>query len=72
MQVCGDIMGLRSWEFTQGPLSGHHAQLSISFNGICIFIYGKLNPIYFFRFYIFDRLILEEYVSQVERGPYLF
>jgi hypothetical protein len=34
MQVCGDIMGPRSWEFFQGPLMRHQTWLLISFNGI--------------------------------------
>jgi hypothetical protein len=49
MQVCGDIMGFKWWEFTQGPLARHHVQLPILFNCICIFIYGKLHPVYIFR-----------------------
>jgi len=35
MQVCGDIMGSRSWESIQGLLVGCHARLLIFFNGIC-------------------------------------
>ncbi len=66
-----------------GPLAWHRARLSISFAGICFF-YGGLCPIYFFRswalvalylsskFCVFDRLVLEEYVFQVEGGPHLF
>jgi hypothetical protein len=34
LQVCGDNMGLGSWEFIQGPLVGCQALLLISFNGI--------------------------------------
>jgi len=34
MQICGDIMGLRSSEFIKGPLMGCQAQLLIFFYGI--------------------------------------
>jgi len=34
MKVCGDIMGLRSWEFIQGLLMGCHVRLPISFGGV--------------------------------------
>jgi hypothetical protein len=83
MQVCGDIMGLRSWESIWGPLAKHHAQLMISFGGTCFLIYGGLCPIFFSkelglmvpylcsRFCIFDIHVLEEYVLQVEGGLHL-
>jgi len=48
MQVCGDIMGPKSWEFFQGLLVMHQAQLPIFFGGIGL-LYGRLCPIYFFR-----------------------
>jgi hypothetical protein len=49
MQVCGDIMGLGSWEFFQDPLVRHQAQLPISFGGIGIFSMEDLCPICFFK-----------------------
>jgi len=49
MQVCGDIMGLGSWESFQGPLTRPQARLLISFGGINIFLYGELCPICFFK-----------------------
>jgi len=60
------------------------AQLLISFGGIGLLFMKDYAPSAFqrnwplvvpylcSRFCIFDRLILEEYVSQVERGPHLF
>ncbi len=79
MYVCGDIMGPRSWEIFQGPLARHHAQLLISFGGISFLSMENCAPSTFFRelnflvapylcfkFHIFNRPILEEYVSQVE------
>jgi hypothetical protein len=68
-------MGLGSWESFQSPLTRHHAQLSISFGGICFLFMEDYAPFAFlgnwvlvvpylcFRFCIFDRPILEEYVS---------
>ncbi len=47
MLVCGDIMGPRSWEFIQDPLVRCQVWLSISFGGICPFIYGGLCPFAF-------------------------
>jgi hypothetical protein len=83
MQVCEDIMGPRSWESFQGPLTRRQARLSMSFSGISLFSLEDCAPSIFFRswalmapylcsrFHIFDRPILEEYVSQVEGGPHL-
>jgi hypothetical protein len=34
MQVCGNIMGPRSWESFQGPLARCQVRLLISFSGI--------------------------------------
>ncbi len=83
MQVCGDIMGLGSWESFQGPLARRHARLPISFGGISLFSMEDCAPSAFLRnwalvvsylcskFRIFDRPILEEYVFQVEGGSHL-
>jgi hypothetical protein len=49
MQVCGDIMGLGSWESIQGPLVGHQVQLSISFGGISFIFMEDCAPFYFFK-----------------------
>jgi hypothetical protein len=48
MQVCGDNMGLGSWESIQGLLMGCEARLPMSFGGIGL-LYGGLCPIYFYR-----------------------
>jgi hypothetical protein len=75
MQVCGDIMGPRSWEFFQGPLTRHQTQLLISFGGIGLIFMEDCVPSIFLgswalvalylcsKFHIFYRLVLEEYVS---------
>jgi hypothetical protein len=75
MQVCGDIMGPRSWESFRGPLTRRSAQLSISFGGISLLFMEDCAPSVFlgswvlmfpylcYKFYIFDRPVLEEYVS---------
>ncbi len=84
MQVCGDIMGLGLWESFQGPLMRCQVWLLIFFNGIgllsiedcapCVFLgnWALVAPYLCFKFYIFDRLVLEEYVFQVKGGPHLF
>ncbi len=73
MQICGDIMGLGSWEFIQGPLTGCWAQLPIYFGGISFLSMEDCAPFTFLgswvlvapylcsMFHIFDRPILEEY-----------
>ncbi len=78
MKVCGDIMGIKSWESFQGPLIRHHAQLLISFSGICLLFMEDYAPSVFLkswvlvvpylcsRFHIFNGPVLEEYVFQVE------
>jgi hypothetical protein len=83
MYVCGDIMGPRLWEIFQGLLARHHAQLLISFGGLGFFSMEDCAPFVFlgswilvapylcFKFHIFNRLVLEEYVSQVEGGSHL-
>jgi hypothetical protein len=75
MWICGDIMGLRSWESFQGPLARRRDQLPISFSGISLLFMEDCAPFSFLRnwvlvtlylylrFHIFDRSILEEYVS---------
>jgi len=82
IQICGDIMGPRSWESFQGPLARHQIRLSISFGGIGLLFMEDYAPFVFLRnwalmapylcsrFHIFNRPILEEYVSQVKRGPH--
>jgi hypothetical protein len=47
MQICGDIMGPRSWEFIQGSLMGHQAQLPISFGGISFLSMENYAPFAF-------------------------
>ncbi len=61
----------------------HQTQLPISFSGIGFLFMEDYAPFVFLgswalvvpyfcsRFHIFDRPILEEYVSQVEKGPHL-
>ncbi len=78
MQVCGDIMGPRLWEFFQGPLARHQAQLPISFSDIGLLSMEDYAPSIFlgswvlvvlylcYRFHIFNIFVLEEYVFQVE------
>ncbi len=73
MQVCGDIMGPRSWESFQGHLVRCQTQLPISFGGIGLLSMEDYAPFDFLgswvlvvpylcsRFYIFNRPILEEY-----------
>ncbi len=85
LQVCGIIMGLGSWESIQSPLVGRQAQLSIFFGGISLLSMENyvsfvillrsqaLVALYLcFKFCIFDRLVQEEYVFQVEESPHLF
>jgi hypothetical protein len=83
IQVGVNIMGLRSWESFQGPLMRRQVQLLISFSGIGLLFMENCAPSTFIgnwalvvpylcaRFHIFDRPILEEYVSQIEGGPHL-
>ncbi len=78
MQVCGDIIGPRLWEFFQSPLVGHQAQLPIFFGGIGLFSMEDYAPSIFlgswalvalylcYKFHIFNIFILEEHVFQVE------
>jgi len=76
MQVCGDIMGLGSWESFNDPLAKGHARLLISFGGIGFFrMEEDCAPFVFlgnwvlvalylcYRFRIFNRPVLEVYVS---------
>jgi hypothetical protein len=68
-------MGLGSWESIQGPLVGYHARLPISFSGKSPLSMEDCAPSTFLRswvlvapylcsrFHIFNRPILEEYVS---------
>jgi hypothetical protein len=74
MHVCGDIMGLGSWEFFHGPLMKCQIQLSISFGGVGLLSMKDCAPSTFlgswvilvsylcYRFRIFDRSILGGYV----------
>jgi hypothetical protein len=68
-------MGPRSWESIQGPLMRHQAQLPISFGGIDLLFmenyaqsdvlgnWALVAPYLCSKFCIFDKPILEEYVS---------
>ncbi len=74
VQVCEDIMGLRFRESFQGPLVKRQTWLPIYFGGISLFSMEDCAPSIFlgswafvasylcFRFCIFDKLVLEEYV----------
>jgi hypothetical protein len=76
-------MGPRSSEFFQGPLTRRQVRLLTSFGGIGFIFMEDCAPFVFlgnwalvalylcFRFCIFNKPILEEYVSQVERGSHL-
>jgi hypothetical protein len=76
-------MGPRSWESFQGALTRGLTQLLISFSGIGFLFMEDYVPFVFlrswvlvalylcFRFRIFDRPVLYEYVFQVEKGPRL-
>ncbi len=76
-------MDLGSWESFQGPLARRQAQLPISFGGIGILSMENYAPSAFLgswvlvasylcsRFHIFDRPILDKYVSQVEGDPHM-
>jgi hypothetical protein len=76
-------MGPVSWEYFQGPLTKGLAQPLISFGGIGLLSMEDCAPSAFlknwvlvvpylcFRFCIFDRPVLDEYVFQVEGGPCL-
>jgi hypothetical protein len=67
-------MGLRLWEFFKSPLARRQARLLISFNGINLLFMEDYAPLAFlrnwvlvtpylcYRFHIFDRPILDEYV----------
>jgi hypothetical protein len=84
MQICGDIMGLRSWESFQGPLARCQVRLPISFGGTNLLSMEDCAPFTFLgswvlvilylysRFHIFNKPVLEKYVFQVEGGPHLF
>ncbi len=75
--------GSKVMGFIQGPLVRCQVQLSISFNGICLLSmedcapFASLGsqdlvaPYLCSRFCIFNKPILEEFVSQVEGGPHL-
>jgi hypothetical protein len=77
-------MGLGFWESFQGPLVRCQAQLSISFGGISLFSIRDCATFAFvrrwvlvvlylcYKFHIFDKPILEEYVYHVEGGPHMF
>jgi hypothetical protein len=68
----------------QGPLAKCRVRLLISFSIIGLlsmedcapFVFLKswvlVAPYLCLRFHIFDKPILDEYVSQVEKGPHLF
>ncbi len=74
VQVYGDIMGPRLWESFHDLLARHQARLLISFGGIgllsmddyasSVFLrsWALVGSYLCFRFCIFDRPILEEYV----------
>jgi len=74
VQVCGDIVGPRSWESIQGPLMKCQAQLLISFGGIGLLsmedctlstLLGNWALVASYlcsKFCIFNETILEEYV----------
>ncbi len=47
--MCGDIMGLGSWESIQGIFNGVSGSITNIFWWYRLFIYGGLCPIYFFR-----------------------
>ncbi len=80
VQVCGDIMGPGFWEFFQGPLVKRQAWLPIYFGGISLLSMEDCAPSTFlgswafvasylcFRFCIFDKLVLEEYVCLGWKG----
>jgi len=84
LQVCGIIMGHGSWESIQSHLVGHQVQLLISFGGISllsmedcalsVFLESWTLVVSYFRyrFRIFDRPLLKEYVFQIEGSPHLF
>jgi len=84
MQICGNIMGLGSWESFQGPLMRCRAWLMISLNGISLFFMEDYAQIFFlgnwalvatylcYKLHIFYIPILEYYVSQVERAHTCF
>jgi hypothetical protein len=75
-------MGLGSWEFIQGPLVRRQTQLLIFFGSIGLLFKKDCAPSTFlrswalmalylwFRFCIFDRPILEEYVYQIKGGAH--
>ncbi len=74
MKVCGDIMGIKSWESFQGSLTRHYIQLPTSLNGIHLVFMEDYAPFTFLRswalmapclclrFHIFNGPVLEEYV----------
>jgi hypothetical protein len=77
-------MGPRLWESIQGPLARHQVRLPISFGRIGLLSTEDCAPFAFlrnwvlvasylcFRFHIFNRPMLEEYVFQIKGAPYLF
>ncbi len=44
LQICGNNMGLGSWESIQGPIVGHQAQLLISFGVISLLPMEYYDP----------------------------
>jgi hypothetical protein len=68
-------MGPRLWEFFLSPLARHQVRLSISFSGINLFLMEDYAPSTFprnwalvvlylcYRFRIFDKVVLGDYVS---------
>jgi hypothetical protein len=74
MQVCGDIMSSRLWEYFQGPSTRHYVRFLISFGGIGLLSMEDCIPLVFLRswvlmvlylcskFHIFYKPILEEYI----------
>ncbi len=76
-------MGLGLWESFHNPITRRQTRLPISFGGMNLLSMEDYAPATFlgslvlvapclcFKFHIFDRPILEEYVFQVEGGPHL-
>jgi hypothetical protein len=52
MEVCGDIMGLKSWEYFQGPLMTRQARLTISFGGIGLLSIEDCAPSVFLKSWV--------------------
>ncbi len=83
MQVCGDIMRPRLWEFFQAPLARHQAWLLIFFSGIGLHFMKDCAPSTFLgnwalvvlylcsRFRIFDKTHFGRLCFSGWRGPTL-